>query len=118
SVAATRQNAGSLLYSDAPAGDPVGSGGVNSPAPTVCAEVIVVFGCERDARLSQEAAFAGRLLKANSGSRTPKITTPVRHLLLKSTVHLFSANARYPSYCASFQPRRTPVVSACRRWSC
>ena len=38
-VAATRQNAGSLLYGKTPAAaDPLGPGGVNSPAATLCAE--------------------------------------------------------------------------------
>src|SRR5437588_574727 len=39
SFAATRQNAGSLLYAETPAaGDPLGPGGINSPAATTCAE--------------------------------------------------------------------------------
>src|SRR4029077_7039190 len=54
-VAATRQNAGSLPYSDPPAPtDSFGPGGMNSPAATLCADVIVVFGCEREVRLSQD----------------------------------------------------------------
>ena len=85
SVAATRQNAGSLPY--AAAGDSLGPGGINSPAPTLCAEVIVVFACERVARLSQEAATADDALDAVIG-RTPKTTTaiPPCHLLLENTV--------------------------------
>jgi hypothetical protein len=60
---------------------------------------MVVFGCEREARLSQEAATAGCLLKVNISSRIPKSATPVRHLLLKSTVHLFTANAQLELLC-------------------
>src|SRR5437879_3155990 len=88
SFAATRQNAGSLLYAETPAaGDPLGPGGINSPAATTCAEVIVVFACERVAKPSQEATTADDPLDADNGNRTPKTTTaiPPCHLLLEST---------------------------------
>src|SRR6266705_3036012 len=57
SVAATRQNAGSAL--NAAPGPPRAAGGVNSPGPIGCANVMVVSGNVSDARLSQVAAAAG-----------------------------------------------------------
>src|SRR5579862_140411 len=88
-VAATRQNSGSLLYGDAAAAcEPLGSGGVNSPADTVCAEVMVAFGCERVVKPSQEAAAAGRSLSANIGSKSPKTIMARSLSRLESTIHL------------------------------
>src|SRR5713226_9542306 len=59
-VAATRQNANSVLNARAAAGAevaaPAGAGGVKAPAETVCASVIVVFGSVSDARPSHDAA--------------------------------------------------------------
>src|SRR5256885_6310677 len=53
SVAATRQKAGRFLKLT-PGG--TGLGGVNSPAATVVARVMVVFGRVTDAKLSHDAA--------------------------------------------------------------
>src|SRR5437588_345200 len=65
SVAVTRQNAG---RSFATGGGPPkgatpcgGAGGVNFPASTIAAEVIVAAGSEKDARLWQLAAIAGTM---------------------------------------------------------
>jgi hypothetical protein len=56
-VAATRQNAGRSLKATTGGGPPVVSpGGVNLPAATGCASVIVVFGNASDAMLSQVVA--------------------------------------------------------------
>src|SRR5438046_2705092 len=60
SVAATRQNAGSALNAAPGPRPPRAAGGVNSPAPTGCASVMVVSGNASDARLSQVAAAAAR----------------------------------------------------------
>src|SRR5258708_2896444 len=65
SVAVTRQNAGRFLNgavgSPRP---PPPAGGVKAPAATVAAEVIVVFGNDREARLSHDAADA--VIRLNS----------------------------------------------------
>src|SRR5437773_9486027 len=62
SVAATRQNAGRLrkaCAATAVTGVPLAvGGGVNAPASTACARVIVVLGRVSDARLSQDRAPA------------------------------------------------------------
>src|SRR5712691_8644486 len=67
SVAATRQKDGKLANTApprppapprAPAPARLPAGGVNAPAAIVCANVIVVFGSTREARLSHEAAPA------------------------------------------------------------
>src|SRR6185436_8915134 len=55
SVAATRQNAGRSANGFAPRPR---AGGVNAPAATVWADVIVVFGSLSDERLSHVAACA------------------------------------------------------------
>src|SRR5438093_7570113 len=59
-VAATRQNAGrSRKACAAAAGEaapPTRAGGVNAPASTTCASVIVVFSSVRDAKLSHDVA--------------------------------------------------------------
>jgi hypothetical protein len=58
SVAATRQNAGSAAYCRACPSDsdrPGGIGGVNAPAATTSAVVIVPSGSNSDARLSHAA---------------------------------------------------------------
>src|SRR5579863_3842094 len=65
SVAATRQKAGKAVNcEEAPAGRP-GVGGVKAPAATVFADVIVVCGSLREARLSQDAARTGDAAKAS-----------------------------------------------------
>src|SRR5262245_24222236 len=68
SVAATRQNSGTSLNAAAPRAPP--PGGVNWPAATVCAIVIVVFGSETDSRLSHGAAnnAAARIRFINDSS--------------------------------------------------
>src|ERR1700733_1385982 len=55
----TRQNARRLLNGEAVPALPE-AGGVNAPAATVRADVMLVSGIERDARLSQDAAAASR----------------------------------------------------------
>src|SRR3954465_15157442 len=53
----TRQNAGrSLKAAAAPSPPRRGAGDVNAPASTSCADVTVVFGSDKEARLSQDAA--------------------------------------------------------------
>src|ERR1035438_4608863 len=58
SVAAMRQNAGRFLYAFPPPLPPP-CGGMNSPAATVCAKVIVVFFSASVWRLSQDAPANG-----------------------------------------------------------
>src|SRR5580692_8198032 len=67
-VAAMRQKAGRSLKSTAGAGVPpnVLPGGVNSPAATDWASVMVVFGRASEARLSQEAARESAGKKRNT----------------------------------------------------
>src|SRR5690349_8641786 len=55
-VAATRQNSGTVRYGS---GRP--AGGVNAPAATTCATVILACGSASDARPSQDAANAADL---------------------------------------------------------
>jgi hypothetical protein len=59
----TRQKAGNSLKG---AAEPVG--GVNTPAATVCADVIVVFVNLRPVSFSQVCAAAGLELKASAAS--------------------------------------------------
>src|SRR5438552_2526143 len=73
-VTATRQNAGKSLYGGRPSiwADDIGTGlaGVNAPAATDCAKVIVASGRESEARLSHEtAAAAGPAEKTTRISR-------------------------------------------------
>src|SRR6516225_11798242 len=65
-VAATRQNSGRSLYTvSAPLPLPCPApGGVNWPAATTCARVIVVSGRATEARLLQVAANAGAAANA------------------------------------------------------
>src|SRR5262249_52358007 len=57
--AATRQNAGRSANGDGPpAGPRCGAGGVNAPAGTSCAAMIVVCGNASDFKLSHDAAAA------------------------------------------------------------
>src|SRR5438034_8154 len=65
---ATRQNAGKL--SSGGPGKLPGLGGVNLPAASASASVIVVSGKARVARLSHVAALAERTPKANSAEKT------------------------------------------------
>src|SRR2546427_5095249 len=65
SVAATRQNDGSAANGFAPR-PPRGFGGVNCPAPTVCASVIATCGPENVDRLSQVAPIAGAATRTNA----------------------------------------------------
>src|SRR5436309_14924762 len=58
-VAPTRQNPANALTAAPGPPPPRAAGGVNSPAPIGCANVIVVSGNVSDARLSQVAAAAG-----------------------------------------------------------
>src|SRR5438552_3389989 len=56
-VAATRQNAGrsrNACGTAFAAVAPMGVGGANAPAPTICAKVIAAFGSVRDAKLSHD----------------------------------------------------------------
>src|SRR4051812_27727667 len=76
SVAATRQNSGRFANGPCPA--PVEGprpGGVNSPAPTVCARVTATCGCANCERLSQVAPSAG-LAKSRSNRVADFIVTP------------------------------------------
>src|SRR5579864_3359697 len=66
-VAATRQNAGRFFTE---AGGTFSPGGINAPAATGCADVMVVSGRFSAARLSQVAAMAER-------GMARKITTKV-----------------------------------------
>src|SRR6266571_5360945 len=72
-VAVTRQKAGRFL-NGAPTSPrpPPPAGGVNAPAPTVAADVIVVFGKDREARLSHDTAAAVIGLKRIVANRTLK----------------------------------------------
>src|SRR5882672_3016252 len=72
-VAVTRQKAGRFLNGarGSPRPPPPG-GGVNAPAATVAADVIVVFGKDSEARLSHDAAAAVIRLKSIVTNRTPK----------------------------------------------
>src|SRR2546428_13080976 len=63
-VAATRQKGGRVENCEAAIAEPPGVGGVKAPAATVFADVIVVFGNLREARLSQGAARAGDGVRA------------------------------------------------------
>src|SRR6185436_7022854 len=56
SVAATRQNAGSVLAASPPRPPPRAPGCVKPPAGTACARVIAVLGSVNDIRLSQLVA--------------------------------------------------------------
>src|SRR4051812_9811281 len=67
-VAATRQNAG-IFFTDA--GGSLAPGGMNAPAATGCADVMVVSGSLSAARLSQVAAMA-------EPGRVRRIKTKVR----------------------------------------
>src|SRR4051794_34298763 len=78
SVAATRQNAGSIANGLVAPGPPVRpAGALNSPAPTVCVIVIVVVGDESDVSVSQVAADASagtnRVNAASSRERMRRI---------------------------------------------
>jgi len=57
-VAATRQKAGTFENCEAAVVAPPGEGGIKAPAATLFAEVTVVFGNLREARLSHDAADA------------------------------------------------------------
>src|SRR5215831_2665462 len=65
SVAVTRQNAGTAANREPFVTAPAGVGGVNAPASTVLANVMVVFGSAREPRLSQVAAVTGDALNAS-----------------------------------------------------
>src|SRR5712691_8523070 len=80
SVAATRQNAGRLLKACVAAGGaaaPPAAGGLNAPALTACARVMVVFGrVSSDARLAHDpdaGSGAGDLATTSVGATTTKI---------------------------------------------
>jgi hypothetical protein len=70
-VAATRQKAGRLLGEMGDGMNPP-PGIVKAPAATVCANVMVVSGSARDARLSQVAAAAGAPESAIAAKRAIK----------------------------------------------
>src|SRR5690349_9615815 len=70
SVAATRQNGGTLLKPSAP----FEAGGVNAPAATVCAAVIAASGTRSDERLSH-AAGAANAARAASVATIAAATT-------------------------------------------
>ena len=67
SVAATRQNPGSFLNACPP---PPAAGGVNPPAATVWANVMVVLGSFSDDRLSHEPAAAGASVETQRVTHT------------------------------------------------
>src|SRR5579862_4358566 len=75
-VAVTRQNAGRWAKREPEIPGPPsalsGTGGVKAPAATSAADVILVLGKERWARLSQEAAVAGGLPNATVAAKTKK----------------------------------------------
>src|ERR1700722_4588772 len=72
SVAATRQNAGRDFGEIGDGMNPP-PGIVNAPAATVCAEVMVVSGSARDARLSQVAALARAPRETNRAVRIHRL---------------------------------------------
>src|SRR5437879_9472977 len=80
-TAPTRQNPGRVENCEA-AGPPA-VGGVKAPAATVFADVIVVFGNLREARLSQDAASPGDAVResiARIGKKPTKETRPARFI--------------------------------------
>jgi hypothetical protein len=79
-VAATRQNAGRFA-NDGFCCAAVEPGGVNVPAATVWANVIVVFGSERPVRLSHAAAADGVALNITAATRTARFTILTATLL-------------------------------------
>src|SRR4030095_6508202 len=80
-VAATRQNAGTFLY-EAGIGSAGGLAGVNAPAATELATVIVVFGSFRLVRLSHVAAMDDE----GPIRRTRMIACGIRTSLRRATI--------------------------------
>src|SRR5215216_3367706 len=83
-TAATRQCGGSCNGAGGGPPAPGAAGGVNGPAATGCAAVIVVFGSESDLRFSQAAGLESARTRANSiGSKPPGrrecTTVGIRH---------------------------------------
>ena len=68
-VAATRQKAGTFENCEAKVVEPPDEGGIKAPAATVFADVIVVFGNLREARLSHDAADADVAATRTQNSR-------------------------------------------------
>src|SRR4030095_13409243 len=64
---------------------PGGDGGVNAPAATVCADMLVVFGMDSDARLSHEGLLVSVFwlhpyVTTRSPNRNGPVATRVRRL--------------------------------------
>src|SRR5690242_20997013 len=108
SVAATRQNSGSLLYSAAAAAGAGAPGGINSPAATFCAEVIVVFACPSDFRLSHEVAIAGEPANATIASRKAKIPARIPIFRVSSLNKAHLTHRRH--LCSSKLPTPKPTA--------
>src|SRR5438128_792539 len=81
SVAATRQNAGRSLTACTMPGDtvaPAGIGGLNAPASTACATVIVVVGSASEARLSHDRAAVAVSARLSAAAVREKARAIVR----------------------------------------
>src|SRR5262245_24743783 len=89
SVAAMRQNAGRLFCAPPrpPRAPPPAPGGVNAPAATDSAAVIVVSGNLSDARLSHdEAAVSGAAVRAPTATAAAATTTKTIRARMMRTV--------------------------------
>ena len=81
SVAATRQKAGTFENCEAAVVEPPGADGIKAPAATVFADVIVVFGNLREARLSHDAADADTAAMRTQKRRRRRCLTEVDIIL-------------------------------------
>jgi hypothetical protein len=81
-VAATRQKAGTFENCEAAVVAPPGAGGIKAPAPKVVANVIVVFGNLREARLSHDTADADAAATRTQKRRRRRRLTRVALILL------------------------------------
>src|SRR6266545_6297005 len=77
SVAAMRQNAGRSRNAPPAAGPVAGAGGMNAPASTTRASVMVVLGSAIDVRLSHDAAASSARLPIAVASKSAH-SPPVR----------------------------------------
>jgi hypothetical protein len=87
SVAATRQNAGSVVVSLPAWADPL-AGGAKVPASTARASVIVVSGSFSAARASHDVPAAARLFA--TAARISAHTPPVRILVIAAPLSLLA----------------------------
>jgi hypothetical protein len=81
-VAVTRQKAGRFENCEAALAPPPAVGGVKAPAATVFADVIVVFGNLREARLSHDTADADAAATRTQKRRRRRRLTRVALILL------------------------------------